>query len=85
MAREVVLCSGDDALPKYQSDLRAIHTLNTPKNYMHLLGKSSLIEQRCQIGAQGFMWGARGPFLPVAAMVAVVVLDDVGRWRLTSD
>jgi hypothetical protein len=79
MARKAILCSCNDALPKYQSVLRAIHTLNAPKNYMHLLGKSSLIEQRCQTGAQGSMWGARGPFLPAAAMVGVVVLDNVGR------
>ncbi len=31
------------------------------------------------------MWGTRGPFPPVVVMSAMVVLVDVGRWRLTSD
>ena len=32
------------------------------------------------------MWGARGPFLPTSAMVAVVEMVVVGRWKLvTSD
>jgi hypothetical protein len=38
MALKVLLCSGNDALSQHRSVLRAIHTLNSPKNYIHLLG-----------------------------------------------
>jgi hypothetical protein len=38
MALKVLLCSGDDASSQYQSVLRAIHTLNSPQNYICLLG-----------------------------------------------
>jgi hypothetical protein len=63
MALKVLLCSGDDALPQHWSVLRAIHTLNS------LLGGLSAIHSMHWIGAQGLMWGARGPFPLVAAMV----------------
>jgi hypothetical protein len=69
MALKVLLCSGDDELPQHRSVLRAIHTLNSPKNYIHLLGGLSLIHSTHWRGAQGLMWGTRGPLLPVAAMV----------------
>jgi hypothetical protein len=85
MAHKVLLCSGNDELPQHWSVLRAIHTLNSPKNYIRLLGGLSSIHTSCQRGAQGLVWGTRGPFLPVAVMVGLAVLVDVGRWRLTSD
>jgi hypothetical protein len=69
MALKVLLCSGNDELPQHWSVLRAIHTLNSPKNYIPLLGGLSPIHSTCQRGAQGLMWGTRGPFLPAAAMV----------------
>ncbi len=80
-----LLCFGNYASPQHWSILRAIHTLNTPKNYIPLPGESSLSKRRCWSGAQGLMWGARGAFLRVAAMVAMVVFVIVGCWRLTSD
>ncbi len=69
MALKVLLCSGDDELPQHWSVLRAIHTLNRPKNYTRLLGGLSPIDLMHRRGAQGLMWGARGPFLPAMAMV----------------
>jgi hypothetical protein len=69
MALKVLLCSGDDELPQHWSVLRAINTLNSPKNYIHLLGGLSPIHSTHQHGAQGLMLSTRGPFLPAAAMV----------------
>ncbi len=64
--------------------LRAIHTLNSPKNYIRLLVGLSPIHSTstCRRGAQGLMWGTRGPFPLAAAMVGY---GCVGCWRLTSD
>jgi hypothetical protein len=69
MALEILLCSGNDALPQHWSILIAMHTLNTPQNYTCLLGGLSPIHLTRQRQAQGLMWGARGPFQPAAAMV----------------
>ena len=86
IALKALLCSGNDESPQHWSVLRAIHTLNSPKNYIHKLGGLSPIHSTRQRGAQGLMWGTRGPFPPVAAMVGImVVLVDVGHWRRTSD
>ncbi len=56
-----------------RSALRAINTLNPPKEYIRKLGGLSPIHSKHQRGVQGLMWGARGPFPPAAAMVVVVV------------
>jgi hypothetical protein len=70
MPLKALLCSGDDALPQHRSVLRAIHTLNSLKNYIHLLGGLSPIHSRtCWRGAKGLMWGTRGPYLPAVDMV----------------
>jgi hypothetical protein len=69
MALKALLCSGDDELPQHRSVLRAINTLNCPQKYTRLLGALLSIHLTRQRGAQGLMWGARGPFLPPAAMV----------------
>jgi hypothetical protein len=69
MALKALLCSGDDELPQHLSVLRAINTLNSPKKYISLLGGLSPIHSTHWRGAQGLMWGTRGPFPPVAAMV----------------
>ncbi len=68
MALKALRCSRDDVLPQHWSVLRAINTLNSPKNYIRLLGGLLPIHLTRQRRAQGLMWGARGPFLPVAAM-----------------
>ncbi len=69
MALKALLCSSNDESPQHWSVLRAIHTLNSPKNYTRLLGELSPIPSAHQRGVQGLMWGTRGPFLPAAAMV----------------
>jgi hypothetical protein len=69
MALKAPLCSRDDTLPQHWSVLRAIHTINIPKNYNCLLGGLSPIHLMRHRGEQGLMWGARGSFLPAAAMV----------------
>ncbi len=68
MALKALLCSGNDASPHNLSVLRAIHILNSTKNYIHLLRGLSAIHSIQWIGAQGIMRGTRGP-LPAAAMV----------------
>jgi hypothetical protein len=69
MALKVLLCSGDDESPQHRSVLRAINTLNSLQKYIRLLGGLSPIHSSRWRGAQGLMWGARGPFPPAAAMV----------------
>ncbi len=69
MALKALLCSGDDEFPQHRSVLRAINTLNSPKNYICLLGGLLPINSTCRRRAQGLMWGTRGPFPPAAAMV----------------
>ncbi len=69
MALKVLLCSGNDESPQHWSVLRAINTLNSPKNYIRLLRGLSPIDLMRRRGAQGLMWGTRGPFPPAAAMV----------------
>ncbi len=55
----------------------AIHTLNLPPKCIRKLGGLSPIHLKHQHGAQGLMWGARGPFLPAATMVVEVVMPVV--------
>jgi hypothetical protein len=85
MALEALLCSGNDESPQHRSVLRAIHTLNSPQNYICLFGGLSPIhlsvgmEPKALCGALGGHFRRRRPWS------AMVVLFDVGRWRLTSD
>jgi hypothetical protein len=69
MALKALLYSGDDELPQHWSVLRAINTLNSLKKYIRLLKGLLPIHWMHWHGAQGLMWGARGPFPPAAAMV----------------
>jgi hypothetical protein len=82
MALKALLCSGDVELPHYWSVFRTIHTLNSPQNYICLLGGLLPIYSICRRGAQGLMWGNFHWWWP---WLALVVLVDVGCWRLTSD
>ena len=83
MALKALLCSSDDELSQHQSVLRAIHTLNSPKNNIRLLGGLSPIHTTCRRGAQGLMWGTRGPFLLAAVVVGY---GCVGRcWALEAN
>jgi hypothetical protein len=85
MALKALLCFGNDESPQHQSVLRAIHTINSPKNYTRLLGGLSPIHLACQRGVQGLMWGTRGHFCQWWQWSAMVVLVNVGHWRLPSD
>ena len=76
MALKTLWCCGDASFPEQRSALRAIHTLNH-KKYICKLGGLSPIHSKCLCGAQGFRWGTRVPFPPVAAMVVVVVMPAV--------
>ncbi len=69
MALNTLWCCGGDALPQHRSVLRTIHTLNTPKHCICMLRGLLFIHLTHQCGAQGLMWGARGPFPPAVAMV----------------
>ncbi len=69
MTLKALLCSSDDKLPQHRSVLRAKNTLNSPKNYIRLLGGLSPIYSTRWRRAQGLMWGTRRPFPPAAAMV----------------
>jgi hypothetical protein len=53
------------------------NTLKPPKKYICKLGGVSSTHLKHQRGAQGLMWGTRGPFLPTAAIVVVVVTPVV--------
>jgi hypothetical protein len=64
-------------IARTRSALRAINTLNPPKNYIRKLGGFWPIHSTRRRGAQYLMWGARGPFPPAAAMVVVVVTPVV--------
>jgi hypothetical protein len=69
MDLKALLCSGDDESPQHWSVLGTINALNSPKSYTRLLGGLSLIHLTRRRGAKGLVWGAKGQFLPAAAMV----------------
>jgi hypothetical protein len=78
MALKTLRCCGNSSSPEQRSALRTIITLNPPKEYiLHKLGGLLPIHSTRLRGAPGLMWGARGPFLPAAAMVVVVVTPVV--------
>ncbi len=62
MALKTLRCCGDSSLPKHRSALRAINTLNPPKNYIRKLGGLLPIHSTHWHRAKSLMWGARGPF-----------------------
>ncbi len=77
MALKTLRCCCNSSLLEQKSTLRAINTLNPPKNYIRKLRGLLPIHSMRWRGAQGLMWGARGLFLPAAAMVVVVVTPVV--------
>jgi hypothetical protein len=77
MALKTLRCCGDSSLPEQRGALRAINTLNLPKKYTRKLERLSSIYSKRWRGAQGLMWGARGPFLLAAAMVVLAVTPVV--------
>jgi hypothetical protein len=77
MALKTLQCCGYASSLEQKCTLRAIYTLNNPKNYIRLLKGLSPIHSTRQCRAQGLMWGARGQFLPAGAMVVVFVMPVV--------
>ncbi len=77
MALKILRCCGNSSLPEQRSALRAINTLNPPKEYIRKLGGLLPIHSKSRRGVQGLMWGARGPFPLAAAMVVAVVMPVV--------
>jgi hypothetical protein len=61
--------------------LRVIDPLIAREKYIRLLGGSSLINPKHQLGVSPLLCVARGPFPVAAAMVMEVV---VGRWPLVA-
>ncbi len=82
MALKALLCSGNDKLPQHRSVLKATNTLNSPKKYICLLGGLLPIHSTRRREAQGLMWGARGPFPPVAAMGLMLAVGGVRQINL---
>jgi hypothetical protein len=72
MALKALLCSGDDESPEHWSVLKAMHTLNSLKKYIRLLGGLLPIHLMRRRRVQGLLWGTREPFPPAAAMVGYV-------------
>ncbi len=77
MALKTLPCCGNSSLPEQRSALRAIKTLNPPKEYIRKLGGLSPIHSTRWRRVQGLMWGARGPFPLAVAMVVAVVMPVV--------
>jgi hypothetical protein len=69
MDLKALLCSGNDEWPQHWSVLGTINALNSPQSYIRLLGGLPPIHSIRWRRAKGLVWGARGPFLPAAAMV----------------
>jgi hypothetical protein len=83
MALKTLQCCGGASWPEQRSALRAMHTLNLPKiipaaslGVCHMLSPIHLMHRH---GAQGLMWGSRGPFQLAAALVVAVVMPVVCR------
>jgi hypothetical protein len=78
MALKTLRCCVNALSPEQRSALRVIHTITPPpkKNICKLGGLSPILLKH-QRGAQDIMWGARGPFLPMAAIIVAVVMPVV--------
>jgi hypothetical protein len=78
MALKALLCFGNDESPQNRIVLRAINTLNSPKNYIRLLGgyrptiRRIGAERKASCGALGGHFRRRGLWS------AMVVLVDIG-------
>jgi hypothetical protein len=77
MALKTLRCCGDSSSPEQRSALRAKNTLNPLQRIHPKLGGLSPIHSKRRRGEQGIMWGARGQFLPAAAMNVAVVTPVV--------
>ena len=71
MALKTLRCYSNASLPEQRSTLRAIPPQH-PQYYIRLLGGSSPINMMRRHEAQCLVWGVRGAFLLLAAMVVMV-------------
>jgi hypothetical protein len=74
MALKTLQCCGDSSSPEQRKGHTHPHP---PQKYIRKLRGLSSIHSKRRLGAQGLMWGARGPFLLVAAMIVAVVTPVV--------
>ncbi len=85
MALKALLCSGNDASPQHWSVLRAIHSLDSRKSYICLLGGCRLSIQCIGTKRKASFGALGGHFCRRLPWPAMVVLFNVGHWKLTSD
>jgi hypothetical protein len=85
MALKALLCFGGDDSPQHRSVLRAIHTPSTaPKIISACSGGCRPSIQCFGVGQKASCGALGGHFCQQRPWSAMVVLVDVGRWRLTS-
>jgi hypothetical protein len=77
MALKTLWCCGNASSPEQKSSLRPIHTLNPPQKIHPQAWR--VVAHPFEASAQSARphVGARGPFLPAAAMVVAVVMPVV--------
>jgi hypothetical protein len=74
VALKTLQCCGDSLMPERFEG----HTHPQPPKTLHLLARGlQTIRSKHRRGAQGLIWGARGPFPPAVPMVVTVVMPVV--------
>jgi hypothetical protein len=73
------------AVSLFATSLIALDPLNPSKKRISLLGGPSSISPMHWCRTKGLMRGARGPFLPAAAMVVIVVVGQIGKRLQTAN
>jgi hypothetical protein len=73
------------AVSLFATSLIALDPLNPSKKCIGLLGGPSSINQMRWCRMKVLMRGARGPFLPAAAMVVIVVVGQIGKGLQTAN
>jgi hypothetical protein len=84
MALKALLCSGNDESPQHWSVLGGIYTLNSPKKYIACSGGCHPSIWRVGVECKASCGALGGHFCRRRPWSAMVVLVNVGRWRLTS-
>jgi hypothetical protein len=73
MPLKTLRCCGGASSLEQRSVLRGIHPINPTPKHIRLLGGLSPINPTCQRARLALDWNSRGPFLPAAIMVGLVV------------